>query len=216
MRAEAANAMLKILEEPWERTLFLLVSQSPEKLLPTVLSRTQEVAVPGVEIADMELWLGCEHGLAAEEAGRIARLSGGDVLEARRLLSGGDEDAWRENFDLFTSLMRLSYNDRHMELLEWADAAASMGREQQKRFLQYATRLLRESYMLNAGMDNVTYLWGEELDFCRKFSPFIGNHNIESLVGEIELTARQIGQNGNPRIIFPHFALTVSKLIVRL
>ena len=111
--------------------------------------------------------------------------------------------------------MRFSYNDRHMELLEWADNVASMGREQQKQFLENAVRLLRNSYMLHAGMTEIAYLWGEELAFCRNFAPFIGNHNIEPLVREIELAIAQIGQNGNPRLIFPHFALAVSKLIVR-
>ena len=145
----------------------------------------------------------------------MARISLGDVIEARRLASGQAESN-EEYFELFTSLMRLSYNDRHMELLEWADGVASLGREQQKKFLEYSVRMLRESYMMNAGMTDITYLWGGELEFCRKFSPFIGNHNIEKLVSEMELAIRQIGQNGNPRIIFPHFALSVSKLIVRL
>lgn len=215
MRTEAANTILKILEEPWEKTLFIMVSESPEKLLPTIISRTQEVAVPVIGTVAMEAWLSENYGIAASDLHGMARLSGGDILEARRLASGQRESN-EEYFDLFTSLMRLSYNDRHMELLEWADGAASMGREQQKKFLEYSIRMLRESYMMNAGMSGITYLWGGELDFCKKFSPFIGNHNIERLVSEIELAIRHIGQNGNPRIIFPHFALSVSKLIVRI
>lgn len=215
MRTEAANTILKILEEPWEKTLFIMVSESPEKLLPTIISRTQEVAVPVIGAGAMEAWLSENYGIAASDLHGMARLSGGDILEARRLASGQRESN-EEYFDLFTSLMRLSYNDRHMELLEWADGAASMGREQQKKFLEYSIRMLRESYMMNAGMSGITYLWGGELDFCKKFSPFIGNHNIERLVSEIELAIRHIGQNGNPRIIFPHFALSVSKLIVRI
>lgn len=215
MRTEAANTILKILEEPWEKTLFIMVSESPEKLLPTIISRTQEVAVPVIGTGAMEAWLSENYGIAASDLHGMARLSGGDILEARRLASGQRESN-EEYFDLFTSLMRLSYNDRHMELLEWADGAASMGREQQKKFLEYSIRMLRESYMMNAGMSEITYLWGGELDFCKKFSPFIGNHNIERLVSEIELAIRHIGQNGNPRIIFPHFALSVSKLIVRI
>ncbi|MCL2562150.1 MAG: DNA polymerase III subunit [Rikenellaceae bacterium] len=227
MRAEAANALLKILEEPWERTLFLLVSAAPEQLLPTIVSRTQHIAVSGVEAEAVERYLlthfgmtcGGEAqglGLTQEEAADIARIAGGDLIEARRLAAAaGDEDV-QHDFELFAALMRLSYNDRHMELIEWAEGVAAMGREQQKRFLRYAVRMLRENYMLNAGMENITALHGAELDFSRKFSPYIGNHNIEPLVAEMELALLQITRNGNPKMIFTHFALVVSKLIVKV
>ncbi len=214
MRVEAANGLLKILEEPWEKTLFLMVSESPAKLLPTIVSRLQEVHVPGVDDAGAAEYLSAKFGLTGEKAGHIVRLACGDLLEAARL-AGGGADAEEEYFDLFANLMRLSYNDRHMELLDWGDRVAGMGREQQKRFLAYSMRMLRENYMMNAGMDGITYIWGGELEFSRRFSPFIGNHNIEGLAAEIEQAVAQIGQNGNPRIIFPHFALAVSKLIVR-
>lgn len=216
MRTEAANALLKILEEPWERTLFLMVSESPELLLPTIISRTQQVVVPAVAQDDTVRYLTERYGVAADDAVRIARASGGDLIEAARLAGGDDAGAQEEYFELFAGLMRLSYNDKHMELLEWADGVAAMGREEQKRFLQYCVRLLRENYMLNAGMEGITNLWGEELKFSKNFSPFIGNHNIEPLVSEMERTLAQVAQNGNPKIIFAHFALTVSKQIVKL
>lgn len=216
MRAEAANSLLKILEEPWPKTLFLMVSEAPAKLLQTIISRTQEVAVPGVELADMERYLGAKHGLQGDRLSSIARLAGGNILEAERLIAGEEDETSKEYFDYFTQLMRLSYNDKHMELLEWAENVASMGREQQKRFIEYSVRMLRENYMLNAGMNDISYLWGDELAFSKNFSPFIGNHNIESLVSEMELALAQIIQNGNPKIIFAHFALVVSKQIVKL
>lgn len=216
MRTEAANTLLKILEEPWEKTLFLMVSESPARLLATIVSRTQEVAVPRIGLPDLESHLIRKYGMEPGQASTIARLSGGNVLEAARLAEGGRDGAGEENFDLFVQLMRLSYNDRHMELLEWAETVAALGREEQKRFLQNSVRLLRNSYMLHAGMGEIAYLWGDELAFCRKFAPFIGNHNIEALVREMELASAQIAQNGNPKLIFAHFALVVSKLIVRL
>jgi DNA polymerase-3 subunit delta' len=76
--------------------------------------------------------------------------------------------------------------------------------------------LLRESYMLNAGMAEISYLWAEEATFCSKFAPFVGNHNIQQLVAEIETARSQIVQNGNPLIVATHFALTISKLIIKL
>ena len=79
-----------------------------------------------------------------------------------------------------------------------------------------AKRLLREAYMLHAGLGKISYLWGEEAKFCNNFAPFIGNQNIEILIAEIESALRQINQNGNARIVFTHFALAVSKQINRL
>ena len=112
--------------------------------------------------------------------------------------------------------MRLSYNDKHLELIGWAEEAAQLSREQQRAFLLDAARLLRESYMLHAGIPEIGYLWGEELAFCSKFAPFVDSGNIEALVAQIESAAAQIAQNGNPTIVFTHFALAVSKLIKHL
>lgn len=145
-----------------------------------------------------------------------ARLAGGDVLELRRLTGGMDDEVRRENFDHFCSVMRLSYNDKHLELMSWADDVAQLSRERQRAMLTDFSRLLREAYMLHAGAEEASYLWGEEAAFCRKFAPFIGSENIEQIIEQIELAMRQIAQNGNPRIVFTHFALAVSKQIKHL
>ncbi len=216
MNEEAANKILKILEEPWEKTLFLLVSARPDLLLPTILSRTQEVAVPRLAPEVLER-TAAERGVRdPQQARTLARLAAGDLLELERLLAGGDEGRRKENFDLFCSLMRLSYNDKHLELIGWAEEAAQLPREQQRGFLADAARLLRESYMLHAGLDGIGYLWGAELAFCSKFAPFVGSQNIEPLIAEIETAVAQISQNGNPTIVFTHFALSVSKMIKRM
>ena len=220
MNDEAANKILKILEEPWDKTLFLLVSERTDLLLPTIISRTQEVAVKRLQNEDL-MELGREMvqtGAQIDEQQLLntARLAAGDVIEWRRL-TGGAEDAMRkEAFEKFCSLMRLSYNDKHLELMDWADDVAQLSREQQRSMLLHAARLLRESYMLHAGLGQISYLWGEEAKFCQNFAPFIGNQNIEYLISEIETALRQVSQNGNSRIIFTHFALAVSKQINRL
>lgn len=213
MNEEAANKLLKILEEPWDKTLFLLVSQEPERLLDTIRSRTQEVAVPPLDEQTLEaeaLRLGAGD---PDKARTLARLSGGDAIRLGQLLTGEGDEQRRDNFALFCSLMRLSYNDRHPELFGWAEEAAQLTREQQRALLLDTARLLRESYVLHAGVQQVCYLWGEEADFCRKFAPFIGNDNIEPLLCQIETALAQISQNGSPIIVFTHFALSVSKLI---
>lgn len=216
MRTEAANALLKILEEPWEKTVFILVSTAPDKLLPTILSRCQHIAIYPIEEDVLSDYLCQDEGTSRDKANVLARLCSGDLLQARRKMDQSSGDSSKEDFDLFASLMRLSYNDKHMELMEWADKVASMGREEQKRFLIYSLHLLRESYVLSSGLKEIVYLWGDEAEFCSKFAPFISNHNIEELVGQFELAIAQVGQNANPRILFTHFALAVSKMIVRL
>lgn len=216
MNEEASNKILKILEEPWERTLFLLVSEQPDLLLPTILSRTQEVAVPLLtpEVLEAEaLKRGVSDPLQARNTARLAR---GSLLELQHLLAGGDDAQRKEYFDLFCGLMRLSYNDRHLELVGWAEEAAQLTREQQRAFLRDAARLLRESYMIHAGLGEIGYLWGGELAFCSRFAPFVGPQNIEPLIAEIEAAMAQLSQNGNPTIVFTHFALSVSKMIKHL
>ncbi|MBQ9147151.1 MAG: DNA polymerase III subunit [Rikenellaceae bacterium] len=215
MNVEAANTLLKILEEPWEKTLFLMVSRQPQRLLSTIISRTQEVAVPRIDSEELAEQLVRESGLERERADQLARLACGDLIEARRLVGGGDQLA-AASFDMFCTLMRLSYSNKHLELLDWAEGFAALTRDRQIAFFGDALRLLRESYMLNAGMAEISYLWAEEAAFCSKFAPFVGNHNIEALVAEIETARGQIVQNGNALIVATHFALAISKLIVKI
>jgi len=216
MNEEAANKILKILEEPWEKTLFLLVSEQPTRLLATILSRTQEVAVGRIGAEVLEQLARQEGVEDPVQARNMARLASGDLLELRHLMAGESDAQRHENFELFCQLMRLSYNDKHLELIGWAEEVAQLSREQQRALLRDAARLLRESFMLHAGIERISYLWGEELAFCRKFAPFVGPENVEPIVAQIETAAAQINQNGNPTIVFTHFALAVSKMIKHL
>ena len=215
MNQEAANKILKILEEPWEKTLFILVSEHTELLLQTITSRTQEVSVGRIDIETLKQ-IAIAAGKSEHEAHTMARLANGSMLELRELLQGETDEIRTTSFELFVRLMRLSYNDKHLELFEWADDISALSREGQRQFFLHSVRLLRESYMLHAGLGSLSYLWGEEEKFCRNFAPFIGNQNIEILVEEIERAMLQIAQNGAPRIVFTHFALAVSKQINRL
>ncbi len=215
MREEAANKILKILEEPWERTLFILITERGDKLLPTIISRTQEVVVPRISTEALSKYcLG--RGIEAEMADKISRYSQGDLHKVGEIISGQRGEEETGAFALFCSLMRLSYNDKHLELVEWAEDVARLSRDGQLSFLRHTARLLREAYVRHAGLSEISYIWGEEADFCNKFAPFIGNQNIEFLISEVEKATRQINQNGNPTIVFTHFALVVSKQINRL
>ncbi len=209
----AANKILKILEEPQGKTLFLLVSQRSERLLTTIISRTQRVDIPRIESSQLQEYAMQRGVCDPAQAKALSRAAEGDVVELQSLLRGESSPQRAENFAHFTTLMRLSYNNKHLELMTWAEDVATLARETQRGMLQYFLRMLREAYIIHAGLSDISYLWGEEAAFCNKFAPFIGNQNIESLIAQCELTLRELAQNGNPTIIFTHFALFVSKLI---
>ncbi len=215
MNEQAANKILKILEEPWERTLFILITERGDKLLPTIISRTQEVTVPRIDNEAIAEWC-AKRGIEAATAAKIARFACGDAIKASEIIEGRRDEEQSTAFALFCSLMRLSYNDKHLELVSWAEEVARLSRSSQLSFLSHTARLLREAYVRHAGLNEISYIWGEEAEFCNKFAPFIGNQNIEFLIGEVETAMRQINQNGNSTIVFTHFALVVSKQITRL
>ncbi len=214
MHETAANKLLKILEEPWDRTLFILVTQNPERLLATITSRTQEIMIPRIESNALEQYI-ANRVADPQQRRSYARLAAGDLRELQRLITGEGSGSRGEFFDLFTRLMRLSYNDKHLELMEWAEEMAQLSRSDQLGMLRYSTNMLREAYIRHAGLADLCYTWGEEASFCTKFAPFIGNENIEFLIGECESAIAQITQNTNPTILFTHFALCVSKEIKR-
>ncbi|MFI3316147.1 MAG: DNA polymerase III subunit delta [Rikenellaceae bacterium] len=215
MNEQAANKILKILEEPWERTIFILITERVDRLLPTIISRTQEVAVPRIDESALALYCS-QRGVEEQMARKISRFACGDLLKVNEIIAGERNSEQSEAFDHFCSLMRLSYNDKHLELVEWAEEVARMSRDAQLSFLSNTARLLREAYVRHAGLAEISYIWGGEAEFCNKFAPFIGNQNIEKLIDEVESATRQITQNGNSTIVFTHFALVVSKQINRL
>ncbi len=216
MNEQAANKILKILEEPYPQTLFLLISEQPSLLLATILSRTQQVTIPPIDPESLVEWLTSSRVSGAENYRGMARLSGGDLIELRDIAKGNRDEQRELYFELFASVMRLSYNDKHLELIEWADRVSSLPREAQISFLRYCSSLLREAYIMHAGAGEISYLWGEEEDFCRKFAPFIGNGNIERLIAEIEQGLQELRHNASSVILFTHFALKISKDINRL
>ena len=213
MNERAANMILKILEEPWEDTIFILVAEQTDKILGTILSRTQEVTVPRLSSEDLMEEIR-NSGITDEvEMRNVARLSCGDLLQLRQILSGEEDEIKSENFNLFRTMMRHCYLNKHLELLIWADEVAALSRERQMGLMADFARLLREAYITHAGVGGASYLWGDEAEFCSKFSPYIGSENIEPIVELLEEALRRLRQNGDPRIVFSYFALATSRYI---
>ncbi|MCD8261002.1 MAG: DNA polymerase III subunit delta [Bacteroides sp.] len=211
MKTECANKLLKLLEEPPAMTLFLLVTEKPDELLTTIVSRTQCLAVPKTETeAILEMLVG-KYGLEEATARVIAHQANGDVIKAIEALHLNEEK--KLFFDLFVSLMRLSYQRKIKEMKLWSEQVSSMGRERQKNLLDYCQRMIRENFIFNFRRPEIVYMNNEEQQFAARFAPFINERNIEGILYEISEAQRHIEQNVNVRIVFFDFAL---KMIVLL
>jgi len=210
MNQQAANKLLKLIEEPPLNTTFLMVSENPTQLLKTILSRTQVIKIPPIHRDSITEALVNRYQLDSSKAGEISRLSNGSFQKAISLVSVDTENQY---FPFFRQLMRLSYSNDVLGLLDWANEVASLGREQQKELLSESLRLLRESLMLNMDLEDISYLAGDEVDFGKKFSPFINKSNVYQIFTEFNLAIDHISRNGNPHIIFTDMCMKLVKLI---
>ena len=223
MNTECANKLLKILEEPAEKTVFLLVSEHPEALLSTIQSRVQTIRVPRLEQDQIAKALQ-QQGIDATQANDIARIANGSYLAALKKADASDEN--KQELHDFIELFRDAYTvgvlkdpqkkfDSLKRLRQWSIemADAKVGRERQKHFLQYAQQQVRENYIRNLSQPDLNYQMEDERAFSVKFAPFIHNGNVEGIMNQLDLAERQIEQNGNAKMIFFDLCLQMIVLI---
>jgi DNA polymerase-3 subunit delta' len=213
MHQATSNKLLKMIEEPPDKTLFLLVSEEPDKIIPTILSRCQLVKIPSFSRDDIEQYIIQRFGLSAEKTADIARVSNGNIIRAIELCE--NEDSSIVYLDYFKSLMRHAWKRDIISIISWSEEMASTGRENQKNFITFSLRLLRENLMLSLGQmkNSLVFLAGEEASFSGNFHPFINQNNIYPLTDEFNLVYSHIEANGNAKIIFLDLALKVTRLI---
>jgi len=210
MNQQAANKLLKLIEEPPLNTTFIMVSENPNQLLKTILSRTQIVKIPPIHRDSIAVALVDRFQVSPSKANEISRVSNGSFQNALKLVATDTDDQF---FKLFRDLMRLCYANNVLGLLDWVDDMVSLGREQQKEMLANSLRLLRETLVLNMELDDISYLAGEEVEFGKKFSPFINKTNVYQIFNEFNLAIDHISRNGNPHIIFTDMSMKLVKLI---
>lgn len=206
-----ANKLLKLLEEPPEQTVFLLVSDNQEMILPTILSRTQRFNISKIEENDIAHALQQKYGVSPADSATLAHLANGDFVKALETIHLDEEK--EQFFELFINLMRLSYQKKIREMKQWSEQLASMGREQQKGFLEYCQQMIRENFIYNLHCEPMTYMTLAERNFANRFSPFINEHNVISIMEELSEAQTHIGQNVNAKMVFFDFSL---KMIVLL
>jgi len=213
MHQATSNKLLKMIEEPPEKTLFLLVSEEPDKVISTILSRCQLVKIPAFNNHDIERYLLNRFHLDRVKAADISRVCNGNITRAIELCE--NEDSSLANLERFKSLMRFAWKRDIISLINWSEEIASTGREAQKNFISFSLRLLRENLMLSLDQmkNNLVYLTGNEADFSGKFHSSINQNNIYPLNEELNLVYSHIESNGNAKIIFLDLALKVTRLI---
>jgi DNA polymerase-3 subunit delta' len=213
MNQPAANKLLKLIEEPPPRTLILMVSEQTERILPTILSRTQLLHVPPLPdpmIREGLLSLGNADPQLIEDAVNRANGNFSSAVQALR-----QDEMDLSLFDLFTRLMRLCYARDIVSINQWVEDVSRLGRERQKLLVDYSLRLLRENFMLHLENPRLNYMSKKEAEFSARFSPFIHQANIHSLADAFNLAGNHIEANGNPRIVLMDLAIWIIRLLMQ-
>lgn len=206
----AANKLLKIIEEPPERTLFILVAEHHEKLLATIISRTQQVRLPALKDEDVVQELR-KRQVDPNRAADIARISNGNLHKAIETASKGADD--QETFMRFRDWMRLCFKKDVKGAVRWVDEIATLGREKQKTLLVYAMHIFRECMIGNYTHEDMVRLAGSELEFSKGFAQFIKGSNILQLTEAFNEACFHIERNANPRILFLDLSFKVFRLL---
>ena len=208
LQMEAANKLLKIIEEPFEDTVFILVSNSESRILPTILSRTQRVNFHPLSQEEIKSML-IRRGIDAKEAREAARISDGSLQKAEEFVLYPDEI--NEFCNYFKEIMRAAYALKAKTLKELSEDIASLGREKILRFLAYSQRMVRENYIFNLGQPILVKMTSEENSFSERFAPFIHEGNVEELQKELSRASSDIERNANTKIVMFDLLLLLSR-----
>lgn len=211
MQLACSNKLLKLLEEPPEKTVFLLVSEAPDLILPTILSRTQRFNIRKIDEASIAQVLQQKYGVQQATSVTIAHLANGSFIKALETIHLNEES--QLFFELFVNLMRLSYQRKIREMKLWSEQVAALGRERQKNFLSYCQRMIRENFIYNLHQKELVYMTPDEQNFSSRFAPFVNERNVIGIMNELSEAQQHIEQNVNAKMVFFDFSL---KMIVLL
>ena len=211
MNIACANKLLKIIEEPPKNTVILMVSDTPEQILGTILSRTQRLNVRPITAKALTEATIQQYHIEPDAARQIAHLAHGNMLEAEKTLSTEQEsDVFLE---FFIRMMRNSWARNVKEMKNMAEELSTMTREKQKSFLNYCQHLIRENFVYRFRSDDLNYMKPNEAAFSARFSPFVNERNVFDLIRELADAERHISQNGNAKMIFFDLSLQITVLL---
>ena len=199
MHPAAANAVLKLLEEPPPATIFLLVSHAPEQLLPTIISRVQPVVVRPFSEDDITAYLRDEYQLPEVKARQVAQLAEGSLGAA---IASRDANADHDYFEFFAKWMRQCYSQKAADILKLSEEFQKLGRENQKELLSYSLGLLRKVLLFGIDPKFVPHLATGEQQFVTGFARFVTPRNADLLTKELTDAHYHIERNANAKMVF--------------
>ncbi|MGI4824330.1 MAG: ATP-binding protein [Janthinobacterium lividum] len=212
MHPAAANAVLKLLEEPPPTTIFLLVSNEPEQLLPTILSRVQPVVVRPFLEDDITAYLTEHYHVPEAKARQVAQLAEGNLGAA---IASRDQSADHNYAEFFIKWMRRCYSLKMTDVMALADEFQKMGRENQKEQLSFSLGLLRKVLLFGLDPQLVPHLASGEQQFVQGFSRFVTIRNADQLTEELNTAHYHIERNANPRMVFVDASLRMGQQLHR-
>ena len=210
MNTHCSNKLLKMLEEPPKDTVFILLAEQSEQLLPTIVSRTQTLRIPRLHSEDLRIFLQHKGVRSAEVEGLVARSEGDLVLAAELIDHQSDQNELRERF---IQLMRVCYKKDVIPMLDWAETTAMLTKERQKIFLEYSLHMFRQSILKNYTDDQLIRVSADEELFLKNFSKFITGKNLADFMKTFNDAHYHLERNANAKILFMSLCFKVMRYI---
>jgi DNA polymerase-3 subunit delta' len=209
MHPSAANGILKILEEPTPNTYFILVTNAADRLLPTIISRTQILTVPLLHDQEIESFLVEKHEVAASKATKITQLADGNLNLAIKLIDSEEDN----NTQVFTEWMRHCFTRNYGALVTLAEEYHALDKLKQRNLMAYSITIMRETLLNIHNATEVARTRGDELAFVQKFSKVMDLKKIEQSYKFISDASYHLERNGSAKMIFLDLSLKLTKII---
>lgn len=205
MHPSAANALLKLLEEPPEKTVFLLVTYDHEQIISTILSRVQLLKIRPFNKEEISNYLIEKHELNSERAIQIANMASGDLTQAIRLINEVEDDTQK----LFQEWMRICFTNNKPLMVEGAENFSKATKINQKGLFQYGMSILRESLLIQNGVES-SHVTDSEKQFVRNFSKTLDLSKLEKIYNDLNTAYYHLERNGNTKIIYLDTSLQIT------
>jgi len=206
------NTLLKMIEEPPEKTIFLFVAHDQNKILSTILSRTQLLKIGSLQDATIQKQLIDVFGIDNERAKKISYFANGNYTQALSILNDDDVSDQNSSPEYF---LRVCHQNDFSLFVQWAEEVAKKGREQQKNFIIYTLHFFRELLLLSVGHNQNPKLLGNELDYALEHKDKYSIAQISTIVKWLEKAHYHIERNANPKILFLNLAIKTRKLLTK-
>jgi DNA polymerase-3 subunit delta' len=211
MHPSAANALLKLLEEPPERTVFLLVTNDHEKIIGTILSRVQLLKIRPFNKTEIADYLVSHYNVAEEKASQIAGISSGDLNHAVKLISEVEDGT----HEMFRQWMRICFQNDYARMVAWADDFFKSSKLSQKGLFQYGLAMVRDSLLQAMGTPNLVHANEKEQEFITNFAGTMNLQKLQNLYQQLNSGIYHLERNGNVKIIFLETSLQISSIFNR-